>query len=256
MRPRKDLPEKLEFAYSPLTKRDPLGYFSASPHPRKGNYFSFEEWNDFFVEQEHYYPNIPGGMGTYLYSTNPALGDVLVMHSQGWNFGAYAGNHGGIHRGEKKTFLLVSGPTVTEGPLMARDVRGRFHYPTLLDMAPTALEWLGYGPKALTRFSREHFAIYLEEWRKNQRQEATAYYTKIPDFSEFLEEFSPGIPEAGRLSARGLRSPRIHGYPGVPPSTELRASRGGRVTSMHLLKGFINGAKSVVVDFLTKNDQP
>ncbi len=192
VRPREDLPEKLEFAYSPLTERDPLGYFSASPHPRKGNYFSFEEWNDFSVEQEHYYPNIPGGMGAYLYSTNPALGDVLVMHSQGWNFGAYAGNHGGIHRGEKRTFLLVSGPTVTEGPLMARDAQGKLHYPTLLDMAPTALEWLGYGPKALTNFSRGHFAIYLEEWRKNQRQEATAYYTEIPDFPEFLEEFRLG----------------------------------------------------------------
>jgi len=192
VRPRKRSPQKLEFAYLPLTERDPLGYFSFSPHPFKGSFHSFEEWNDFSVEARHGYPNVPGGIGTYLYSTNPALGDVLIMHSQGWNFGAYAGNHGGIHWGEKMTFLLVSGPQVTEGPLMARDKEGALHYPTLLDMVPTALEWLGYGPKALTRFSREAFQPYLEEWRANQREEATEYYPEIRDFQELLEEFHLG----------------------------------------------------------------
>ncbi len=192
VRPQREFPKKLEFAYTFLTEVDPLGYFSSAPHPMKESFFSFEEWNDFSVEQQHYYPNVVGGIGTYLYSTNPALGDVLVMHSQGWNFGAYAGNHGGIHRGEKRTFLLVSGPGVTEGPLMAQDSRGELHYPTLLDMAPTALEWLGYGPKALTRFSREHFGAWLERWRKDQRGEATAYYTEIPDFREFLQEIHLG----------------------------------------------------------------
>ncbi len=192
VRPQKKNPKKLEFAYLPLAERDPLGYFSVFPHPMKGSFHSFEEWNDFSVEQRHCYPNVVGGIGTYFYSRNPALGDVLIMHSQGWNFGAYAGNHGGIHRGEKRTFLLVSGPTVTEGPLMARNFQGEIHYPTLLDMAPTALEWLGYGSQALTRFSREGFRAYLEEWRKNQRGEAAAYYTKIPDFSEFLREIHLG----------------------------------------------------------------
>ncbi len=75
---------------------------------------------------------------------------------------------------------------------MARNFQGEIHYPTLLDMAPTALEWLGYGSQALTRFSREGFRAYLEEWRKNQRGEAAAYYTKIPDFSEFLREIHLG----------------------------------------------------------------
>jgi len=192
VRPQREFPEKLEFAYTPLTDVDPLGYFSLEPHPMKGGFFPFERWNDFSVEERHYYPNVVGGMGTYLYSLNPALGDVLVMHSQGWNFGAYAGNHGGIHRGEKKTFLLVSGPGISKGPLMARDSRGELHYPTLVDMAPTALEWLGYGPKALTHFSREQFTAYLEAWRKSQRGEATAHYTEIPDFSEFLKEIHLG----------------------------------------------------------------
>ncbi|HPJ26954.1 MAG TPA: hypothetical protein PLA80_12480, partial [Synergistaceae bacterium] len=49
-----------------------------------------------------------------------------------------------------------------------------------------------YGPKALTRFSREAFQPYLEEWRANQREEATEYYPEIRDFQELLEEFHLG----------------------------------------------------------------
>jgi hypothetical protein len=51
-------------------------------------------------------------MGSYLHSDNPAIGDLTVMNSQGWNFGDNAGGHGGLHREEKITVMIASGPGI------------------------------------------------------------------------------------------------------------------------------------------------
>jgi len=50
---------------------------------------------------------VVAGMGGYLYSNNPAIGDVSVMHSQAWNFGDNCGGHGGVHREEKLIMMMV-----------------------------------------------------------------------------------------------------------------------------------------------------
>lgn len=67
------------------------------------------------MENEAYYHNAVAGVGAYLYSKNPAIGDVTVFHSQGWNFGDNAAGHGGLHQGEELTIMLASGPGILAG---------------------------------------------------------------------------------------------------------------------------------------------
>lgn len=41
-------------------------------------------------------------------------------------------------------------------------------FPTVVDMAPTALNWLGYGTHALSDFARNGFKPYYDNWVKIQ----------------------------------------------------------------------------------------
>jgi hypothetical protein len=166
---------------------DPLGHGELGQG--EGTVGTYSEWNDrsAAAASRHYYHNAVAGVGSYLYSNNPAIGDVLVFHSQGWNFGSNGGGHGGIHRGEKRTLMLVSGRGVQPGrPLRARSRyrtlpdgtvveydRG-LHYPTLLDIVPTALTWLGRPADALETFARGGFEPYLLEWNRAQRDDILA----------------------------------------------------------------------------------
>lgn len=61
-------------------------------------------------------------------------------------------------------------------------------HPTLLDLAPTALEWLGYGEQALSRFSRSGFESHLIRWVSAQRAEILAHLGDLDDFQEALNE--------------------------------------------------------------------
>jgi hypothetical protein len=47
---------------------------------------------------------------------------------------------------------------------------GRQVYPTIVDPAPTALQWLGYGDRALGEFARSSFESYFKEWAGEQKQ--------------------------------------------------------------------------------------
>jgi hypothetical protein len=177
---------------------DPLGYGQLGRNG--GTTGTYNEWNDLSVGEEHYYHNTVAGIGSYLYSKNPAIGDVLIMHSQGWNFGDNGGGHGGIHREEKLTFMMVSGPDVTPGELLARSryrtagdnnieaYTNGTHAPTLLDVTPTALHWLGYPEGALDRFATDGFEPYLRNWIGTQRRDILAHLGGVEDIDQALIE--------------------------------------------------------------------
>lgn len=183
---------KLFFAYevNRSSVGDPLGYrFEGWPAHQ---FMTFDAWNDWSIENDMEYHNVVAGIGTYLYSDNPAIGDILLMNSQGWNFGDNAGGHGGVHKEEKQTVMLVSGPGIEPGELFSRGG----HYPTVVDAAPTVLHWLGYGEKALTDFSRNGFPDYLKGWVSRQRQETaeTVVHTFRGLFRKEVERLLKFIP--------------------------------------------------------------
>jgi hypothetical protein len=173
---------------------DPLGLGFGDRNWRTGTY---SEWTDRSVRQKDYYRNAVAGMGSYLYSTNPSIGDITVMHRQGWNFGDNSGGHGGLHREEKQTLMMVSGPGIkpasdlfatghyaVEDPSKPEtrvvfNQTGRQVYPTVLDPAPTALQWLGYGDRALGDFARTSFESYFKEWTDEQNKSCSGNVVQL-----------------------------------------------------------------------------
>jgi hypothetical protein len=182
-----------QFVYSYRVEKnspeDPLGLKFGDHEWHSGTY---NEWVDRSVRQGDYYRNPVAGMGSYLYSQNPSIGDISVMHRQGWNFGDNSGGHGGLHLEEKRTLMMVSGPGIQPGGNLFATAHyavedatkpetrvvysetGRDVYPTVLDPAPTVLKWLGYGDKALGEFARTNFASYLGEWTGQQYRDCSA----------------------------------------------------------------------------------
>ena len=197
IRVRKDAPTG-QFVYSYRVEKDsredPLGLELGDRNWHSGTY---SEWTDRSVRQHDYYRNAVAGMGSYLYSKNPSIGDITVMHRQGWNFGDNSGGHGGLHQEEKQTIMMVSGPNVKAGDNLTAtghysvadpsrpDSRvvyaeaGRPVYPTVVDPAPTALQWLGYGDKALGNFARNGFESYLKDWTAAQNRECSTNVAKL-----------------------------------------------------------------------------
>ncbi len=156
------------YRLEPGSEADPLGYLR--PDHTGWAHGSYSEWNDLSVRERHSYHNVVAGMGSYLYSRNPAIGDITLMHSQGWNFGDNSGGHGGVHREEKITVMMASGPGISQGELFATAPRrSEPVHPTVVDPAPTALKWLGYGENALGDFARDGFESYLRAWVSSQR---------------------------------------------------------------------------------------
>jgi hypothetical protein len=197
IRVRKDGPTG-QFVYSYRVEKnspeDPLGLKFGDHEWHSGTY---NEWVDRSVRQGDYYRNPVAGMGSYLYSKNSSIGDISVMHRQGWNFGDNSGGHGGLHLEEKRTLMMASGPGIKPGDnLFAKahysvensskpetrvvySEAGRDVYPTVLDPAPTLLKWLGYGDKALGDFARQNFEPYLGEWTAQQYRECSSSVSKL-----------------------------------------------------------------------------
>ena len=175
-----------------------LGFGARMPE----QFGTYDQWNTRSVEDEVYYHNVVAGMGSYLYSSNPSIGDITITHSQGWNFGTNSGGHGGVHRGEKLTVMMVAGPGIKKGDLKSRaryvaDERGEVHeapaglefYPTVVDIPPTILDWLGYEELALTRFSRsQEFRDHLRDWVAEQREDIVTNLDNMPNVRRFLQE--------------------------------------------------------------------
>jgi hypothetical protein len=188
---------EMSFRYrtDPSSKIDPLGYEAWGKG--EGSFGTYREWNDRTLGED--YVNAVGGMGAYLLSSHSAIGDVVVMHASGWNFGDNLGGHGGLHRFEKTTFLLASGPGIEPGELRARGG----HAPTLLDLTPTALEWLGYSAADLEAFGAQEFSAYLDSWIRSQRAEILSHLDGATSFEKAKKE--AGVPD---LSLKPLL-PRI-----------------------------------------------
>ena len=188
------------------SSRDPLGYNSDRPADRTdpGTFATYSEWNDLSIAKKHYYHNGVAGMGSYLYSNNPAIGDVTITHRQNWNFGGNSGGHGGVHREEKLIMFMVSGPGITAGDrLMARqryqtDDSGHVQpgraetHPTLLDAIPTIYQWLGVSENDLNKFAQSDFQIYLEQWAALQQQQILGHLDLLEDE---VERIGIGRPE-------------------------------------------------------------
>jgi hypothetical protein len=171
----------------PSSKIDPLGYDAWGKG--EGSFGTYREWNDRTLAKA--YVNAVGGMGAYLFSSHSAIGDVVVMHASGWNFGDNLAGHGGLHRFEKTTFLLASGPGIEPGELRARGGQGG-HAPTLLDLTPTALEWLGYSASDLEAFGEQGFSAYLDSWIRSQRADILAHLDGTSSLEEAKKE--AGVP--------------------------------------------------------------
>jgi len=194
---------ELVFHYrtDPSSGADPLGY-EAWGHG-DGTFGTYNEWNDRTIDSD--YVNVVGGMGAYLHSTNPAIGDVVVMHATDWNFGENVGGHGGVHGGEKRTVMLVSGPGLGSGELRARaryattedgsviEVEGKTHVPTLLDIAPTALSFLGYAPEELDAFAENEFEAHLDQWILAQHDDILDHLATMSSVEKAKDE--AGLPE-------------------------------------------------------------
>jgi hypothetical protein len=195
----------LSFHYrtEPGSARDPLGYEKWGRG--EGSSGSYNEWNDRTLRED--YVNVVGGVGAYLYSNHPAIGDVLLMHASGWNFGDNLGGHGGVDRLEKTTFLLASGPGIVPGELRSVAPEGNSrHSPTLLDLTPTALEWLGHSREDFEAFGREEFPRYLDSWIRSQRGEILSHLDRMDSVERVradveMEELSlePLLPRIERL---------------------------------------------------------
>ncbi|HXH32684.1 MAG TPA: hypothetical protein VNJ01_17935 [Bacteriovoracaceae bacterium] len=205
----------LVFAYEGSSETDPLGYDDLAQRPdSKLVYRTYDEWNQLSVERKHYYHNVVAGMGTYLFSNNPHIGDVSVMHREGWNFGDNGGGHGGVHREEKLTVMIASGPGMKPGMLksltpykvnqntQAVERSHDFAYPTVVDLAPTALKWLGYGNNALMDLQLDGFTANLQRWKKTQSREFT------DDFIAGFENEVRGTSQENMINLRDLK-PRL-----------------------------------------------
>lgn len=194
------------------SKKDPLGIFAPQGGAVSPIWMTYQEWNQKSIDLDHFYQNPVAGVGSYLYSANPAIGDVTVMHSSGWNYGDNAGGHGGIHKKEKLTILMAAAPGVQTGELMANAryltlppsaasqapklvpaPAGQLTYPSPLDIAPTVLSWLLPEEKEgiLERFalneSANGFHKNLEQWVARQRSDILEGIDQV-GIQKFFEE--------------------------------------------------------------------
>ncbi|MBI2027824.1 MAG: hypothetical protein HYS98_08525 [Deltaproteobacteria bacterium] len=182
--------EKRIYGYEihPASKLDPLGYFDVVKNS-KTIWKSYHEWNDWCLKKRTYYHNAVAGIGSYLYSNNPAVGDILVTHSQGWNFGYNKGGHGGLHREEKLTIMMISGPEIQTGELFATEDSGFQTHPIIVDAVPSILSWLGFGKNALSNYAKSgQFAIDFEEWNKKQKEDIVSNLDNIDSLIELLKK--------------------------------------------------------------------
>ncbi len=219
---------------------DPLGYEEWGRG--EGAYGTYNEWNDRTIDRD--YVNVVGGMGAYLYSTNPSIGDVVVMHATNWNFGENLGGHGGVHGGEKRTMMLVSGPGVGSGKLLARsrfrstpegqlvrDASGT-HIPTLLDIVPTTLSFLGYAQSDFEDFAQHEFEEHLDGWIRAQHEDILSHLQTMSSVDKVKD--GAGVPDLS-LDPLMLRISRLLEFVGASREETLTRVAPRRILGNELL---------------------
>ncbi len=208
---------------------DPLDYLDPV-QGREEVWKTFREWNDWCLERKSRYHNVVAGMGAYLHSSNPAIGDLTLTHSEDWNFGGNAAGHGGVHREEKLTVMIASGPGLQRGLLLVRKdyetvemADGRVglrptdgtSHPTLLDLAPTVSDWLGYPESALSDFARGAFETYWRNWVSAQKSQILVHLDDASDLKEALREL--GVEGVDRASLKKQLERLLEFMPAAPP---------------------------------------
>ena len=191
---------ELRYWYQILSNTDPLAYLTDGAIAPQGE--SWNKWNQWSVQSNHYYINVVAGMGSFLYSSNPSIGDIVLMRSQGWNFGENNGGHGGVHREEKLTFMLATGAGITPGKLSAIDADEAQRHPSLLDIAPSILKALGHPDSALTDFARNGFEQHLDKWVKSQKQDVLDHFNDLKDLQQAMNEANVGTIDLEELSTQ------------------------------------------------------
>jgi hypothetical protein len=194
---------ELRYWYQVLTNTDPLAYMTAGAVAPQGG--TWNNWNEWSINEKHYYHNVVAGMGSFLYSSNPSIGDIVLMRSQGWNFGENNGGHGGVHREEMLTFMLATGAGITPGKLLATDADEVQRHATLLDIAPTVLKALGHPDSALTDFAQNGFEQHLNRWVKSQKQDVLNHFNGLKDLQQAMNEANVGTIDFDELTAQVSR---------------------------------------------------
>lgn len=170
---------QLFFAYecAQIGRQDPLGYGDEY----KNQWLTYHQWNDISIQQKKSpYHNVVAGIGSYLYSKNPSIGDILLVAKRDWSFSSNMAGHGGILREEKQTSMIVSHGNLTPGVL--RTERG--HHPTVLDLTPTILDWLGYSAGDMEAFAKTGaFDAHMRQWIQIQED---SLLSTAPDFLQLL----------------------------------------------------------------------
>jgi hypothetical protein len=103
---------------------------------------------------------------------------------------------------------------------------GREVYPTVVDAAPTALQWLGYGDEALAEFARHDFATHFKNWMDEQNKSCSSNILQMfvealhrtdyeSQYHFSVQDLEGGIQEVFTSLCKGLPS-------GVPPLPDFQ----------------------------------
>jgi hypothetical protein len=130
-----------------------------------------------------------------------------------------------LFREEKLSVMIVSGPGIEPGALM-----GEARYsaesgvakptdsatqPIMLDVAPTALGWLGYGDTALEDFARDGFPSHLDRWVRGQHADILLNLDNIDNLNDALR--SIGFDDVRISDFRARLARLLEFLPGQPP---------------------------------------
>ncbi len=129
---------EVRYAYKVVKGEDPLGYINsaAAAGLMDGGYHSSRKWLEATcsLKQTDVVAQLPS-----LFES-PYCGDLFVIPAEGWDFEkANIGGHGGFLQGEMRVPLIVTGPRIKRGRLVA-PVR-------TVDIVPTILDYLGFGDR-------------------------------------------------------------------------------------------------------------
>jgi hypothetical protein len=253
---------ELKYRYDAPKGRDPLGGWA---NGKEGTYAEWNTWSTAAVldpkapPAQRAFHNVIAGLGGRLYSKNPTLGDIMVIHDASWNFDTNVGGHGGSNPAEKLVFMSVSGEDIEPGELKGR---GRYRVkngkvvedpfdatPSVFDILPTTLQLTGHTSNDFAEWGRTRFKAWMEDWLAKQPREMLAGLTPqailklaasmglgseeelqafVADALAFMQMDTSKLPDLPR-TYRPLGNPlQLGSLPDVRPPTKVNVSTIGR----------------------------
>ncbi|MCX6355871.1 MAG: alkaline phosphatase family protein [Candidatus Aureabacteria bacterium] len=134
----KEMGGRRGYSYEVVRGEDPLGYREAQSSAAMvgGKYYSSREWLNATASLAR--PDIVEQIPSLFES--PCCGDLFVVAQDGWDFEkGHVSGHGGFLRDEMYVPLIMAGPGIRKG--------GSLGPARLVDIAPTVLDYLGYGDR-------------------------------------------------------------------------------------------------------------